>query len=244
MSTQDKSERTIYLGCMDFRLPGPFDCRNAGGATMALRKEIEMLFAQHPETTALDITVHRDCGGIKAAATILAGKDLSISTESLALFEEKFVKYFRGHRFEGALTDRQTMERMEEFNRDLQESQARGILKRLGREDVQVNVLLASVPTGLHADTVIVVMGELPDKDNEIAKLSGVSKGNAYVIMATTVEEVSPSLELAVKVMGKKSIVFIPSSELERKRADELCKKPYMSGIVPKIMPGYRVKIK
>ncbi|MHB1830667.1 MAG: hypothetical protein ACYCO0_04720 [Candidatus Micrarchaeaceae archaeon] len=241
--------------------------RNAGGVVKALQPEIKGEFTEHPKITALEITVHRDCGGIKAAAAILDGADLNISIESLTLFEETFVKYFRGHGFEGASTDQQKMKRMEEFNRDLQESQAREILRQSGREDVQVNAQLVSVPTGLHVDTVIVVMGRLPNtmldknesvlhigcmdfrllgifKDDEIAKLSGLGKGHAYVIMAETVDGASPSLELAVKVMGKRSIVFIPSSASEQKKVDELCKKPYMNGITPKIIPGYSVKKK
>lgn len=232
----------VRLGCMDFRLEGPFDCRNAGGAAPGLRKEIEGSFLGHPERTALEITVHRDCGGIKAAAAILDGVDLGLSPESSMFFDETFVKYFRGHGFEGASADQQKMEKMEEFNRDLQERCAKEILGQIGRGDVKVSVQLVSVPKGLHADTVIVVMGKLPNNSGEIAKLSGLGEGHAYAIMATTVNGASTSLELAITVMGKSDIVFVPSSAFELKKVDELCKKPYMEGITPKIIPGYHVK--
>lgn len=208
---------TMRVACMDFRLGVEGSSfRNAGGSIAGL--EIGQ------DVDVIGITVHRDCGGLKAVAAILDGADLGLSTEAAKLFEERFVKFFRNQGFEGTTKsggtyDQAKLAKMEQFNRDLQERLVREYLARIGRTDVDVVVELVDVPRDRHADTVDVLVGKT---DADDAKLASSTKrdgekaapgvGHAYFVRGESIRDVLASIELAVKVMKKPDIRLVAAS--------------------------------
>lgn len=212
-------------GCMDFRLRNDsFTDRNAGGTVSGIKFPGGL--------KRVEVTVHRDCGGIKAAALIIDGKNLGLSPEAAELFEQNFVKYFREGNFQGAVKkdgsfDPAVLKMMEEFNLHLQERLVdEKLSSSVGR--IPRIVTLAEVPSGLHADTVTVLVGKSPVKDSELARTVGSEIGKTYIIRADDKNGVLPSLELSVLLMGKKDIRLVAASEANRASIETLRKLPFM----------------
>lgn len=192
---------------MDFRLMDINGYRNAGGAVAGLD-------IAGPSIKAVEIVVHKDCGGLKAAAAVLDGKDLGLSPEAAGLFEERFVRFFRNNGFEGITKpdgsyDQGKMTRMEEFNRTLQERLAKEMLSAAGRKGAAVTAQLVDVPRGIHADIVVVVIGNSPKADAEVLRDAGTRPGEAYLVRGGSLADVMSSVELAAKVMGKEKFVIM-----------------------------------
>ncbi len=206
-----KAETTCCVGCMDFRLMDVNGYRNAGGTVGGIDFTDQSI-------SAVRITVHRDCGGLKATAAVLDGKDLGLTAEAARLFEDRFVKYFRNNGFEGAARpegsyDPEKMARMEEFNRALQERLARQALAAAGRSDVTVTADLVDVPRGLHADLVVVLIGSSPKTDAQVLGEAGTKPGEAYLVRGSSLADVLASVELAAKVMGKERFVVMNGNQ-------------------------------
>jgi hypothetical protein len=213
----DDAEKRLRRACMDFRVDGTYNNRNAGGK------------GSFENVDEADITVHEDCGAVKAAAKILAGEDLGLSPEALKRFEETFVKYFRGKGFENAVKpdgtyDEKILNEMYSFNRDLQEQLAieAGIPKE------RVKVRLIDVPRDLHSDTVTVLIGNSNKTDSEVLQAAGTRQGESYLIREETVKDAIDSVELAVILMEKEDIRLVAASLSDKPAVEELGERRFM----------------
>lgn len=224
---EGKKEVAVEVACMDFRDPtGEF--KNAGASVEVIREQIIKKYSNPEEKVPLNINCHIDCGAVKAAAMVLDGADLGLSRESAEAFERTFVRYFRGEGFEGATNDHAKLQKMYEFNRQLQERLAKEILAGIGRSDVEVNARLIDVPMGLHADTVVVALGRSGKSNSDTLKAAGSVTGEAYLIRSATADEVAASLEIAKKVMGKTDIRVIALDAAGETEKEGLMKRSFM----------------
>jgi carbonic anhydrase len=203
--------KTLWIGCMDFRLNRMygkgFYLRNAGGSVEGFKTEIKKLLEENPDIKNIRVLVHRDCGGLKAASTVLRGGELGLSKDSGELFENSFVRYFREADLDG--TD---MEGMEEYNHRLQERAIREIVAQAGRSDVSIGVTNLAVPPG-HADVVSIVIGQSNNTYSYLAAVARLNINETYFIHADNPADIMPSLELAIRVMGKRKIIFMANGK-------------------------------
>lgn len=262
MAAESIESETRRIGCMDFRLvEWNFSMRNAGGGADGFKAAITGAFKDDRSAKHLEIIVHGNkspkggCGGLNGVAAIIDGKDLGLSPESTKIFENTFVRFFRGHGFEGAsAVDRQgnptpdaikKMTLMEEFNRSTQERIAKEILTGIGRGDVQVHArLITGLPTDRHADLVTGVVGSLAKSESEVAELVGSKLGHTYIVRGTEIDEINPSLEIARVVMKKGEFAIVAATKADMAKAEEIKAKPYMEGATVRIVPAFHVKKK
>lgn len=249
----------IKIQCMDFRLSlGGF--RNAGGNLVDFSDYLIKLLKEDEEhqIKGIEVTGHRDCGGLKTVMARLNGDTLGLDEDTLREFD-KFVAYFKDRGLEGASIDalkgsvgktdeervenqriaQERLTKIEDSYVAVQEEILKDILKKAGRNDIQVipdiSVRMGGVPDApenAHTGKVLVAVGN-PSLQNATEPLS------SYVICVPEPSLARTSAIIAKVVMEKDPKDFTVVTD-ERAKQNEVTQLKAEIGI-PTVKHGARL---
>ncbi len=213
---------------MDRRLNGYVDehndgsmlvLRNAGANVRGLLESINSILNEK-NIKSIEVLTHTDCGAMKVAFSSLHdGEKVSDAVSA------NLVKQFSNNDF----TSR---EELEKINEKMQEEAVRKIAEERG---VQYKSELLDIPkTDLHNDEhgqghKLFVMKPTHKKYAEVIKGN---LSNAYIVEAMKIDEVVSDIEIAVKSLGIKDIIFVAEGASEYRQvstdANRLSMEPFM----------------
>jgi carbonic anhydrase len=229
------------IGCMDRRLNGFFEelrdksvrenpgervyiVRDAGGGIDAVEKTLYELNANEIH----DYT-HTNCGAMKVAmgacSKIGSGEKLDDVESSPDVYDTN-IKPFLGKTYESELS-------IEQKNRDIQDNKLRSLKKthpelKFTCDLIEIEKLNLPKVEGEH--TVVIGMA-YNGKYSEMADRYKLDLAHIYFVQANHLEEIRPSVKLAVEKLNIHNVMFVSNDESEDETIKEWSKDPSLNSL-------------
>ncbi len=226
----------VIIGCMDRRLNGFFDelrdnvavenpgekiyiVRDAGGGVDAVEKTLYELNA-----TEIHDYTHTNCGAMRVAmgacSKISSGEKLDDVESSSDVYDTN-IKPFLGKTYESALS-------IEQKNAEIQDN----ILKHLKMTHPELKFTCNLIDTEklaipiVEGDFTVVVGMAYDGKYSEMANKYNLDLAQIYFVQANHLEEIRPSVKLAVEKLNIHNVMFVSNHESENDTIEEWSNDP------------------
>ncbi len=236
-NVQDKS---IIVTCMDRRITGvlsediskhpelkdifgdnPILVRNAGGSIESAKGTIKDLL-DTGEFATLGVVVHTDCGAMGVVYSVCKGERASEQSEIDALEIADFKKF-----------NFNAVSELCRLNEELQRSKAESIFgadKKIAVRAALLDVNKLNVPKGDGTKYLVITTPGSPSKYSKILK-GAEERWFSYIIQANDIEEMLPSIRIAVKDIGVQGIRLIATTAEESHKLNKWADKIRQSKI-------------
>lgn len=236
-NAQDES---IIVTCMDRRITGalsediskrpelkeifgnhPILVRNAGGSIEGAKGTIKKLLDTGKFAT-LGVVVHTDCGAMGVVYSVCKGERECEQNEINALEIAEFKKF-----------NFNAVSELCRLNEELQKSKAENIFganKKITVKAALLDVDRLNVPKGDGTKYLVITKPGSPSKYSKIFK-GAEERWFSYVIQADDIEEMMPSIHIAVKDIGVQGIRLIATTSNESSELSEWADKIRQSKI-------------